>query len=116
MCGVCRAPEGQPANAQMAAIFQPLLQSIFVQAYTTAQRALDAYNQLAGLLDLWAARSVYPAAVVEGIRGQMMAQVCHGRIRPAMLALGNGITICPHLKFTAWRLRASIRDRAILAS
>lgn len=59
----------------MAAIFQPLLQSFFVQAYNTAQHAADAYNQLTGLLDLWAARSIYPSAVTNELKSQMLAQV-----------------------------------------
>lgn len=74
---LCRVPEGQPANAQMAAIFQPLLSACFTHAYSTAQRSLDAYNQLVALLDLWAARGVYGAEVVNGIKGQMLAQVRH---------------------------------------
>ena len=78
---VCRLSEGQSTSTQMAGVFQSLLSAFFTQAYLTVQRSSAAYAQLCGLLDLWASRAVYPQAVVDGVKHEMMAQVRSAPVR-----------------------------------
>jgi CID domain len=59
----------------MAAVFRNLLPAFFVHAYRTSQCSADAFAQLAGLLDLWVSRGIYPAAVIEAIKAEMLAVV-----------------------------------------
>jgi hypothetical protein len=73
----CRLQEGQTVNMQMAAVFQGLLSPFFTHAYRTSMCSAEAHSQLCSLLDLWTQRGIYPAAVTEGIKAELLAVVCH---------------------------------------
>jgi hypothetical protein len=80
----CRMPEGQPANSQVAGVFQSRLVAIFSAAARTAGYAPDAMAQLIGLLDLWRDRGVFGPEVTTGVTASLRAAVCYQPL-PIML-------------------------------